>query len=49
MEKWIRLLVSLGRTLWFMGYRGGGYSHFDSGAFSPDSSLGIWAGRVFRL
>lgn len=49
MEKWIRLLVSLGRTLWFMGYQGGGYSHFDSGAFLSDSSLGILEGKVFRL
>ena len=29
--------------------RGGECSHFDSGAFLSDSSLGIWAGNVFRL
>lgn len=41
MEKWIRLLVSSGRTFWFMGLWERGFVHFDSGAFLPDSSLGI--------
>ena len=49
MEKWIRMLVSSGRAFWFMGLGERGFVHFDSGSFLPDSSLGIWAGRVFRL
>ena len=40
MEKWIRVLISLVDTLVY-GVARGGYSHFDSGAFLPDSSLGI--------
>lgn len=48
MEKWIRVLISLVDTLVY-GVARGGYANFDSGVFLPDSSLGIWAGMVFRL
>lgn len=41
MEKWIRLLVSYGVAALVQGVARGGYSHFDSGAFLPDNSLGI--------
>lgn len=43
MEKWIRLLVSYGvaALVGLGGFGRGDYSHFDSGAFLPDSSLGI--------
>lgn len=39
-EKWIRVLISLVDTLVY-GVARGGYANFDSGAFLPDSSLGI--------
>lgn len=41
MEKWIRLLVSYGVAALVYGVARGDCWDFDSGAFSPDSSLGI--------
>lgn len=36
-----KIVSKLGVTTLVYGVARGGYSHFDSGAFLPDSSLGI--------
>ena len=49
MEKWKSLLVSYRRSSWFLGLWGSQGGGFDSGVFLSESSLGIRAGKVFRL